>query len=283
MFKNHHLKFVYFLYLFLFLIIVFLVFIFFQKPSLDRNWSLDQKILAQSSFSGNIVSIKNIRDFSYETSDKYEVSYYDKSYNLDEISSVYYIIEPFSDYDGPAHTMLTFGFSNGDYLTISAEIRKEVGESFSAFWGILNKYEMVYIIGDENDLIKLRANYRKDDVIMYPVNTSKEKMKTLFVSMLERANKLAEKPEFYNTITNNCTTSILQHVNILRQGNNENQISWSKEALLPSHSDKIAYDLGLINTKLSLEEAREYYKINELSEKYGNDEKYSELIRKEKK
>jgi hypothetical protein len=95
------------------------------------------------------------------------------------------------------------------------------------------------MIGSEEDFVKLRANYRKDEVIMYPIQTSKEKIQKLFVSMLERADKLSKKPEFYNTITQNCTTSILDHVNELRT----EAIPWTKEALLPSHSDKVIYDL----------------------------------------
>jgi hypothetical protein len=112
--------------------------------------------------------------------------------------------------------------------------------------------------------VKLRANYRKDDVIVYPIKTSQEKIHKLFISMLERADNLSKNPEFYNTVTQNCTTSILDHVNELR----EDKIPWTKEALLPSHSDKVIYDLGLINTELSLEEARKYYQINELSEQF---------------
>lgn len=265
---------------FIFVFVVLALYLCLKNPSLDRNWNTDQKILPEVSFSGNVASIKNIRNFDYKTTSDYIVNYYDRDYNLDEIESLYYIIEPFSDYDWPAHTMLSFGFSNGDYITISAEIRKEVGESFSAFWWLMKEYEMVYMIWDENDLVKLRANYRKDEVIMYPIKTSQEKIKSLFVSMLNRANELWKTPEFYNTITNNCTTSILKHTNALRKENNDSQISWSIEALLPSHSDKIIYDLWLINTSLSLEEARKYYKINELSEKYSNNEWYSSLIRK---
>ena len=92
-------------------------------------------------------------------------------------------------------------------------------------------------------MIKLRANYRKDDVFMYPIKTDKQNIKNLFVSVLQRADKLSKKPEFYNTFTNTCTTSILEHVNSIRQNNNKQKISWSQKVFLPSHSDQIAYDL----------------------------------------
>lgn len=270
-----------FFLLVLFLSILFITYISFKVPSLDRNWNIDQKILPEISFSWNIVSIKNIRNFEYETTNDYQVFYYDKSYDLEKINSLYYIIEPFSNYDWPAHTMMSFGFENGDYITISAEIRKEVWESFSALKWLLREYELVYMIWDEKDLIKLRANYRKDEVIMYPIKTDVENIKNIFVSMLERADYLTKNPEFYNTITNNCTTNILNHSNYVRKDINKEKISWSIKALLPSHSDEVIYKLGLINTSLSLEEARSYYKINDLSEIYWETKNYSKFIRKE--
>jgi hypothetical protein len=81
-----------------------------------------------------MVEVKNIRDFLYTSSTEYEMRYYDETFDLDSIESVYYIIEPFSSVDGPAHTMLSFGFENGRYVTVSSEIRKEKAESFSPWW-----------------------------------------------------------------------------------------------------------------------------------------------------
>jgi len=220
-----------------------------------------------------------MRDFSYSSVNDYEENYYDKKLKIEDIQSLYYIIEPFGEYDWPAHTMFSFGLNNGEYIVISAEIRKEKWESFSPLKWLIREYEVVYMIWSESDFVKLRANHRKDEVIVYPIKTPKEKIQKLFISMLNRADELSKKPEFYNTLTQNCTTSILNHINDLR----EQKIPWSIEALLPSHSDKIIYDLGLIDTNLSLEEAREYYTINELSEKFWTDENYSEKIRKQVK
>lgn len=266
-----------FLIILVVLIIILSISLFSRQPSIDRNWEADQTILPEISFSGSWVEIKNMRDFSYSSVSDYEQNYYDQKLYLEDIESLYYIIEPFWEYDGPAHTMFSFGLSDGSFIVISAEIRKEVWESFSPLKGLIREYEIVYMIWSEKDFVKLRANYRKDEVIVYPIKTPKEKIQKLFISMLNRANKLSQNPEFYNTLTNNCTTNILDHVNQLR----EEKISWSREALLPSHSDKIIYDLGLINTELSLQEARKYYTINELSLKFGDDENYSEKIRKQ--
>ncbi len=267
---------------FLFLIPLFFIFII-PKPSLDRNWSLDQKILSEIIFFWNTVDIKNIRNFKYNSENDYEPYYYDKKYSLEELESVYYMIEPFSDYNWPAHTMLSFWFSDKSFLAVSAEIRKEVWESYSPFLGLLNKYEIVYILWDEKDLIKLRANYRKNDVFLYPIKIEKNKIKELFKLVLKRADKLSKDPEFYNTITNTCITSILKHVNFVMENYWKKKIPWSKKIFLPSNSDEIAYDLWFIDTSLTLKDARNYYKINDLSEKYADDPNYSSLIRKKRK
>jgi hypothetical protein len=172
--------------------------------------------------------------------------------------------------------MVSFTFSWGIHLVVSAEIRKEKWELFDPIPWVMNQYELVYILGSENDLIKLRTNYRKDTVYMYPINTPKEKIQSLFVSMMHRADKLAHEPEFYNTLWNTCTTNILMHVNRLRQ----EPISWGKYILLPSHSDDIVYNAGLIDTKLSLVDARNYYRIDEIARSATGSTDFSASIRR---
>lgn len=276
-----------FLKLFLLIFIPALAMIYtynsYQIPSLDREWNVDQTILPTITFSGNLVKITDLRSFEYNSTTDFKALLYDENYDLKKIESLYYIIEPFSEFDWPAHTMLSFWFSDWKYLVVSAEIRKEIWESFSALKWLVNQYELVYMLWDETDFIKLRANYRKDDVIMYPIKTTKENISKLLVSMLERADKLSKTPEFYNTIFNNCTTNIYNHVNTIRKLNNTEKISWSINTFLPSHSDENIYELWLIDTSLPLDEAREYYKINELSEKYADSKDYSKMIRKERK
>ncbi len=252
-----------------------------MTPSLTKNWEEDQKVLTNISFSGTTITMKDIRNFRYKSTDSFEKWYYDSKYDVAQVTSVDYIIEPFGDIDGFAHTMLSFWFDDGKYISVSAEIRKEVWESFHPVLWLLNKYEIVYIVWDEEDLIKLRANYRKDQVILYPIKADKKDIEKLFLSVMQRAQSLSQTPEFYNTLTKTCTTSILSHVNSLRAEYQATPIEWGKKVFLPSHSDEIAYDLWLINTDLTLSEAREYYTINELSEQHQAWENYSKMIRKE--
>jgi len=248
------------------------------RPTLNRDWSPDAVVLAMAEISDNTVTITNIRNIDYRTTKDYDVRYYDKTFDLNKLESVWYMVEPFSGHGaGAAHTLVSFGFEGGDYIAISVEIRKENGESFSPIKGILRQYELVYVIADEKDVIKLRSNYRKDDVFLYPVKTNKENMRKLFISMLTRANKLATDPEFYNTLTNTCTTNIVSHVNEIVPG----RIPLSYKVLMPAYSDELAREIGLIDKTLSIEELRAKYRINDKALKYADDPLFSERIREQ--
>lgn len=266
----------YILALILILVLGYIALMVFVRPSLNRDWARDQAVLARAELSGDTVSISNIRNINYRSTSDYDVRYYDKTFDLGKVESVWYMVEPFSGHGaGAAHTLVSFGFEGGDYLAISVEIRKEKGESFSPIKGVLRQYELVYVIADERDVIKLRSNYRKDDVFLYPVHTSKENMQKLFVSMLERANKLATEPEFYNTLTNTCTTNLVAHVNEIVPG----RIPLSYKVLMPAYSDELAREVGLIDNTLSIEELRAKYRINDRALIFADDPLFSKRIR----
>lgn len=264
-----------------FLIFIMLVaagYWFFLKSghaSNDRNWSVDQAILPYAEINGNEVKVYNIRNFHYRSVSDYDPSYYETTFNLDDIKSVDFVMSPFSTNPNAAHTFLSFGFEGGRYVSISVEIRKEKGEKFSAFKGLFNQYELMYVVADERDVISLRANFRKDKVYVYPGKTSKENMQALFVDMLTRANQLKNKPEYYNSIFNTCTTNLVKHINNISPG----RIHFDIRILLPGKADELALQLGLIDTDLPLYDARKKYMINPQAEKYQDSLYFSTRIR----
>ncbi|MCX6756552.1 MAG: DUF4105 domain-containing protein [Candidatus Nomurabacteria bacterium] len=261
-------------YLFFVFLIVSAIFIAI-KPTNTADWALDQQILPSAKISNNFVTIDNVRNFSYTSVSDYTPSYYTKTYNLNKIKSVDYIVEPFGEFGGAAHTFLSFGFEGGEYVAVSVEIRKKKGQSFSPWKGLLKQYTLVYVVADEKDVVKLRTNYRKDDVYVYPTKIDQLHAKQLFLSMIQRVNKLQNEPEFYNTITNTCTTNIVRHVNEI----SEIKVPISYKVLMPGYSDKLAYDLGLLDTNLPYEKIRERYKINDKAMKYADDVNFSIRIR----
>jgi hypothetical protein len=246
-----------------------------RHPSNNREWSPDQRELPVATFSGDSVRVHNVRDIRYRTTTDYDVAYDDRAYNLRRLESVWFIVEPFSGTKGPAHTFISFGFDDGQYVAISVEIRKEMGEHFSALKGALRTYELTYVVGDERDLIKLRSNYRRDSVYLYRTLATPEKARALFVSMLGRANELAQHPEFYNTLTSTCTTNIVRHVNEI----SPKRVPPSFKVLLPAYADELAYKVGLLDTTVPFETLRARAKINERALRYADSAAFSRLIR----
>ena len=262
--------------LFLSLIAVFLAWQVSLHPSNQRNWSLDQSILPYAEFNGPYVTVRNVRDFRYKTTSDWTAAWYDRTYDLRQLDSVWFVVEPFGNSPGAAHTFVSFGFGPRQHVAVSVEIRKEEGESFSALRGLLRQYELMYVVGDERDLIALRALYRKDRVFLYPIKTTKERMQKMFVDMMTRANELRAKPEFYDTLTNNCTTNIVKQVNAIVP----HRIPFSIAVMLPGYADKYAYKLGLIDTTLPFDEARKRFEVNERAREYQDSRDFSRLIRR---
>ena len=246
------------------------------SPSNNRDWAPDQKILPYGVIEGDNVSLFNIRNFAYISVTKYKEQYYDKIFDVRTIKRVWYVVEPFSGIPGSAHTFLSFEFEEGVFLAFSIEIRKRKGQEFHPIKGLFNQYELMYVIADENDVVKLRSNYRKDPVYVYPARAPQEKVKMLFLHMVKSANMLREHPQFYNTITHNCTTEIVRHINAITP---KSVPLFSLAILFPEYSDKLAYNLGLLDTTLSFEKAREKFRINERAEKYKDDPHFSGKIR----
>lgn len=245
----------------------------FERPSLARNWSPDQRIVPRATFAGDTVIVENVRNFSYASETDYEMHHERRSYDLRKLDSAWFAVERFGDTPAIAHTFLSFGFGE-EHVAISVEIRKEVGETFSPLKGLLRQYEIMYVVGDERDIIGLRTNFRRDPVYLYPVTAPRDRIRLLFVEMLERANKLADEPEFYNTLTNNCTSNIVRHVNTISQ-----RIPFSYKVILPAYSDQLAYDLALIPTDKPFEAVQAAHRIDGIAQQHAVGPDFSKVIR----
>lgn len=246
------------------------------RPSNTRDWTVGQDSLPQAVFTGDAAVIRNLRNFSYDSTGRpVTVRYEDRSYDLRQLQTVWFIVAPFEKENrGPAHSFLSFGFADSQYVAISVEARRERTENYSIVKGLLKRYELLYVIGDERDLIGLRV-VNADDVYLYPIKTTPARARALFVRMLEQANTLREHPQFYNTLTNNCTTHILEHANSVASV----KIPYGREVLLPGYADELASELGLLDTNLPIAEARRRFHINDRAQRALHDPAFSTLIR----
>lgn len=247
-----------------------------QRPSNQRDWTPDNARTARADFRGDSVWVHDVRNTDYVTTQRYTVHWEDRAYDLRQVQRAWFLVEPFSkDWRGPAHTLVSFQFADGKFLAVSAEIRKEKGEVFSPLLGLLRRFEMTYVVADERDVVRLRTNFRRDPVYLYPVRATPAQARAMLVDMLTRANHLADHPEWYNTLTNTCTTSIVWHVNRLAP----DRVPHSLKVLFPGYSDRLAYDLGLIDTDLPFEQARERFHVNARALQAGDSPDFSLRIR----
>jgi hypothetical protein len=249
------------------------------RPSNVRNWSSDQLLVPSAEISGEEVTVRNVRNCHYLEEGSYVTDYYDKSFSLAGVRTVDFIVCPFPDTPAIAHTMLSFGIDGReggrDYLVASVEIRKEAGEEYSAWKGSARQYELMYVLADEEDALDLRIHHRGEDVYLYRTTATPEQARALLVDVLRRANQLAQEPEFYDTLTNNCTLNIVRHINRLYP----DRVSFDYRVLLPGHSDRLAYDLGLIERHGTFAETKARAHINDLAEPRKGDARLSEQIR----
>lgn len=249
-------------------------------PSHFRNWAPDQAVLPYAEIDGQRVTVHNIRNCQYFADDTYLVDYYDRTFDLDAVRGVDFLMVPFTGMPSLAHTMLSFELVGPDgrpeYLAVSVETRKERDETYAAWKGSARQYELMYVLADERDVIRQRANFRHEDVYLYDTTATPDVARLLFVDVLGRVNELASRPEFYDTLTNNCTTNIVRHINRVRP----NRITYDLRVLLPGLSDQLAYDQGLLVAHGSFEETKQRAYVNPLAERYADREDFSQLIRR---
>ncbi len=245
------------------------------EPSNDRDWSPDMARLPHAEIDGRRVTVYNIRNCDYHTPDDYEVRYYDRTFDLDRLESVDFIVVPFLASPGLAHVMMSFGFEGDEYVGLSVEIRREKGEKYVPLFGVLRQFELMYVIGDERDLIRQCTDVYLNGVYVYRSNLTREEGRALFVDVMRRANQLANRPEFYHTFANNCTTNIVRHINRL----GTRKLPYNHQVIFPGKFDELLYDRGLISGDVSFAQARLRARVNLSAYLHSDSAEYSSKIR----
>lgn len=244
-------------------------------PSNDRDWQPEVAVLPYATIDGDLVTMHNVRNFDYRTETDFTPAYYDKVYDLKKLDAVDLVA---SYWMGPsiAHLFLSFGFGK-DHLAMSVEARKSRDEAYSSIKGFFRQYELVYIVADERDVIRVRTNYRKDppeDVYLYRVDGNPGDATRVFLSYLQKINSLKEHPEFYNTLTSNCAGTIWMNTRV-----NPDNVPYSWKILLSGYAPEYLYDLGRLDTRLPFAELERQSHINARAQAADKAEDFSERIR----
>jgi len=246
------------------------------EPSNDRDWKPEVAVSPYATIDGNLITVHNVRNFDYRTETDFTPRYYDRTYDLRQLDSVALIA---SYWAGPAiaHIFLSFGFAGRDYLAISIERRDERGEEYSTIKGLFKQYELFYNVSDERDVIRVRTNYRKDppeDVYLYRSHGPLENGRRLFLEYMHKINALRERPEFYNTLTTNCTTTIWLNTRV-----NPRHVPLSWKILLSGYVPEYLYEMGRLDTSLPFNELKQQSRINARARAADKAENFSQRIR----
>lgn len=248
-----------------------------RRPSSTRPWASDHARMPEIIFADSAVRIANVRNFRYRSATDVDERYETRTVHLDRLESVWFVLTPFStSWRGPAHSFVSFGFSDSTYLAISIEARREVDETYGVLKGVGRNYELIYVIGDEADLIGKRAGLGEFDVYLYPIRTTPERARAVLVDMLQRAERLRRVPEFYHTVANSCTSNLVHHVNAIVP----DRIPGGLKLIFPGYADDVARQLGLIDSTLTIEAARQRYRINALAREAFGRPDFSHQIRR---
>jgi len=244
-------------------------------PSNSRDWQPEVAVLPYAVVDGDRVTVHNIRNFDYRTETDFTPAYYDRTFDLKRLTGVDLLAVYWM---GPAiaHLFVSFDFGD-DHLAISIEARKDRTKPYATVPGFFRQYELVYIVADERDVIRVRTNYRKsppEEVYLFRVAGTPERARRLFLDYIKDINEIREHPRFYNTLTTNCTTMILAHAAV-----NVGHLPYSWKVMLSGYAPEYAYDQGRLDRSMPFEELMRRSHINAAAQAADKDPDFSKRIR----
>jgi hypothetical protein len=243
------------------------------KPSNDGNWQPDVAQLAWADINGDEFTFHNVRNCDYRTDTDYTPHWETRTVRLSQITGIDLAI----DYWGSpwiAHPIVSFQFADAPPLCFSIEIRKKLGQTYSTIGGLYRQYELIYLVADERDVIRLRTNYRHEDIYLYHLTAPPNRARERFLEYVHSLNALRTQPRWYNAITTNCTTSIRS------QHPSKERIPWDWRILLNGKGDELLYkDGALVTGGLPFAELKTRSLINDRAKRADASPDFSQLIR----
>jgi len=239
----------------------------------DRDWQPDVARAPTAETQGSRVTVRDVRHFDYRSETDFTERWETRTYDLDRLAGLDLLVS----YWGPtlyAHTILSWEFEDGPPLAVSIETRKEKGESYSAVRGFFRQFELVYVVADEGDVVRLRTSFRGERVFLYRLTTPRAVARALLEQYLEEANGLARRPAWYNAFSENCTTAIWRNVRALAP---ESPFDW--RLLANGYVDRMLYERGTVDTSVPFDELRARSDVTERGKACGDREDFSRCLR----
>src|SRR5215470_16276713 len=243
------------------------------SPSHHRPWRPEVAVMPRAIVDGDRVRLTGVRNFDYRSRNDFTVRYEEREVRLSHLTGLDFYVSYWSE-GLVGHTFLSFIFDDAPPLSISIETRPEVGEGFAPIASLFKQFELIYVVGDESDLVGVRANHRREAIYLYHISTSSESARRLLLVYLARINELADRPEFYHLLSNNCTINIVRYANAAGRAGR-----FDIRHLFNGLFDSYLYHSGWLDTTLPYEELRRRSQINEAAQAADGAPDFSERIR----
>ena len=244
------------------------------KPSNEGNWQPDVAQLAWTEINGDEVTLHSVRNCDYRTETDYDARWETRTVRVSQITGADLAINYWGS-PWMAHPIVSFQFADAQPVCFSIETRKKVGQTYSAIGGLYRQFELIYIVADERDVIRVRTNYRHgEDIYLYRTTVTPAQARERFHEYLRSLDYIRDHPRWYNAITTNCTTSIRdQHPTAER-------IPWDWRILLNGKGDELMFERHTIVTAgLPFSELKARSLIDSRAKAADASPNFSELIR----
>lgn len=261
------------------IVVIAIICFFAMSASNERDWKPEvaQMLDYQLANDGKTLTVDNVRNFDWQDTTHFQPRWETRQYDLTKLQRLDLIASYWMG-DAIAHTLMSFGFSDGQQLVLSIEIRKEVDEEFSTLGGFFRQFELVIIAADEKDIIYTRSNIRHEAVYIYPISMDKDKISPLLLAYLQQAKALKTQPIWYNSLLNNCTTGIYRLIKDIQP------LPFDYRLVLSGYIPSYLYDHRFIDHRYSLQQWQRRAHINPKSQPFSahhpiSSAAYSQLIR----
>jgi hypothetical protein len=242
-------------------------------PSHDREWRAEVAVMPRAFIDGDRVRMTGVRNFEYRSRNDFTERYEEREFLLSDVAGIDFYVSYWRE-GLVGHTYLSFMFYSTPPLSVSIETRPEKGEGFQPIASLFKQFELIYVVGDERDIVGVRTNHRGETTYLYRLNTPAENARQLLLIYLKRINELADRPEFYHLFSNSCTINIVRYANAAgRQG------SFDIRHLFNGLIDGYLYHSGRVDTSLPFDELRRKSLINEVAQAAEGAPDFSERIR----